>query len=90
MSSAFVSFVVIGFLPLFAFVYEAIFPNSLEEPFVLSSIMTSGAFFVVGALKSRFVAEKWWIAGLETLAIGGVTAVLAYAIGAGLESWVGS
>lgn len=86
--TTFISFVVVGFLPLAAFVYEAIFEGAVEEPFLWSSIMTSVAFFTVGAFKSRFIAEKWWRSGLETLVVGGIAAVLAYGLGALLEGIV--
>jgi len=87
--TTFVSFVVIGFLPLFAFIYEALFPAAVDSPFFWSALMTSAGFFVVGALKSRFVAQRWWLAGAETLVMGGTAAVLAYAVGAFLKSLVG-
>lgn len=51
--------------------------------------MTGIAFLVVGALKSRFVAQRWWLSGSETLVMGGSAAAIAYAIGAILESVVG-
>lgn len=88
-ATTFVSFVVIGLLPLLAYIYEALFPTALDSPFFWSALMTSAGFFVVGALKSRFVAQRWWFSGIETLAMGGTAAALAYAIGAILKDLVG-
>jgi hypothetical protein len=43
--------------------------------------MTGVAFAAVGAMKSRFVDQAWWRSALETVAIGSLAAVLAYAAG---------
>jgi vacuolar iron transporter family protein len=48
--------------------------------------MTAVAFLVVGGVRSRFVDQQWWRSAIETLAVGGLAAVLAYAVGALLQS----
>jgi len=87
-ASTLIAFLTIGFLPLAAFVYDLIAPGALERAFVWSAAMTGIAFFVVGGLKSRFVEQTWWRSGLETLAVGGLAASLAYAVGALLKGVV--
>lgn len=77
----FVAFVVVGFIPLLPFVVLFSTTVAASRMFVLSAIMTAAAFFVVGAAKSRFVNEHWVRSGLETLAMGGGAASLAYLVG---------
>ena len=43
--------------------------------------MTGAAFFAVGACKSRFIDESWYVSGLKTLAIGAVAAACAFTVG---------
>ena len=77
----FFAFIAIGFLPLVAFLANLVFPQSVSQPFLWSTILTGVGFFTVGAIKSRFVADCWYLAGLETLSVGGVAAALAFAAG---------
>jgi VIT1/CCC1 family predicted Fe2+/Mn2+ transporter len=83
--STFVAFVLVGALPLLAFIYDLAVPGALGATFALSAVMTAVAFFLVGALKARFVDQTWWRSGLETLAVGSLAAALAYAAGAILQ-----
>lgn len=78
------SFLAIGILPLIVFLIDYVSP--LRDPFFYSSIVTAGAFFIVGAVKARFVSQKWYLAGLETVFVGGIAAGLAYAVGMALKS----
>lgn len=76
-----VAFIIVGLIPLAAFIFNLMAPVKLANPYLASTLLTGVAFFFVGAAKSRFVDEPWHRAGLETLAIGGSAAALAYAVG---------
>ena len=86
--ATFSAFVTVGFLPLSVFVYDAATPGDVANTLGWSAVMTAGAFVVVGAVKARFVDQPWWRSALETLAVGGTAAVLAYAAGALLQQLV--
>jgi VIT1/CCC1 family predicted Fe2+/Mn2+ transporter len=79
------SFLVIGAIPLLPFLI-AWFAHIEGDPFLISTALTVLAFFIVGAVKSRFVQQSWWASGLETLAVGAIAAGLAFACGWGLRS----
>jgi len=77
----FLSFNVIGFIPLLAYVLSY-FSNSFRgNTFTLSVILTSVAFFIVGSVKGRIVGMRWFFSGFETLLIGGAAAIIAYIVG---------
>ncbi|TAN47190.1 MAG: hypothetical protein EPN21_18310 [Methylococcaceae bacterium] len=86
--STFVAFVVVGAVPLAPYVWEWLAPGSVPAAFLPSLIATAVAFFMVGTLKSGFVAQRWYWAGLETLVIGGIAAGLAYMVGYLLQNLV--
>jgi VIT1/CCC1 family predicted Fe2+/Mn2+ transporter len=88
-TATFVAFLAVGFIPLCAFLLDIMSLVELRNPFLWSSIMTGAAFFVVGAFKSRFVAQRWWLSGLETLAVGGAAATIAYIVGTLLKDVAG-
>lgn len=77
----FLAFMAIGILPLIAFLADLLFPHLVSRPFLWSTCLTGIGFFIVGAVKSRFVDDRWYLAGLETLSVGGVAAALAFAAG---------
>jgi len=77
----FVAFALIGFLPLIAFILDFLFEIPGSRPFLWSTVLTGMSFFTVGAIKSRFVQDRWYMSGLETLAVGSCAAGLAYLTG---------
>jgi len=84
--ATFTAFLAVGFLPLAVFALDLVTPGSIDGAFPWSAVMTGIAFLVVGAMKARFVDQGWLRAALETLAVGGLAAGLAYAAGALLQN----
>lgn len=79
--STFISFALIGFIPLIAYTFSPIFKLSENTAFISASIATLTALFIVGATKSKFSTKHWLTSGMETLIIGGLAATIAYLVG---------
>lgn len=86
--STFTAFVLVGVLPLVAFMYEEVSSGSIKEPFIWSAGVTGLAFFAIGAIKGKVVGQRWYTAGAETLAVGGAAAGLAFLVGVLLKGIV--
>lgn len=76
-----VAFVLVGLIPLVPFLLSYFTGFGVGRPYLASTVMTGVAFFSVGTAKSWFIDESWIRAGLETLAVGGAAAGLAYLVG---------
>jgi VIT1/CCC1 family predicted Fe2+/Mn2+ transporter len=85
--ATFLAFLLAGFVPLSPF----FLPVSLQGNtiFLLSTLATMLTFFLIGIAKGRALERSWLGSGLETLAVGGAAALLAYGAGAGLRAVVG-
>ncbi len=79
-----VAFVVVGAAPLLPFAIDVIPNVTIPSTFACSAVLGGIAFFFIGVAKARFVEHSIWRSGLETLAIGGIAAVLAYIVGVAL------
>jgi VIT1/CCC1 family predicted Fe2+/Mn2+ transporter len=84
-TTTFLAFVIVGLLPLGAFLATFVLSVDIRHPFVWSVVCTSLAFLAVGAIKSRFVDQPWYWSALETLFVGGTAAGLAYVVGVALR-----
>jgi len=89
-AATFSAFVLAGAVPLLPFIIALLLPGDLSRPFLWSSGMTGLTFFMVGALKGRFVGYRWFLSSLETLTVGGCAAGLAYFSGVLLRGLVGT
>lgn len=75
----FAAFVAVGALPLVPLVLE---PWMGDGVFATSAVLTLATFFGIGVAKGRVLGHPWLRSGLETLAVGGGAALLAWAGGA--------
>lgn len=79
--ATFVAFLLVGLIPLLPYLCNWLSPGMIADTFLWSSLLTAAAFFWVGAVKARFVNQSRIIGAVETVAIGGVAAALAYGVG---------
>lgn len=77
--STFSAFLLCGLIPLLPFLF------GLPGAFPLAAALTGAVFFVIGSVKSQWSMSRWWQSGLETLALGGIAAALAYVAGVLLQ-----
>jgi VIT1/CCC1 family predicted Fe2+/Mn2+ transporter len=85
--STFIAFNVIGFVPLAAYVMNPLLNLSPLQVFTATACFTLLALFCVGAIKAKIIGMKRWVwAGIETMAIGGAAAAIAYLVGYALKN----
>ncbi|MDO6747356.1 VIT1/CCC1 transporter family protein [Gilvimarinus sp. 1_MG-2023] len=80
-AATFVAFVVLGSLPLLPFFIGAFWQGAFSQPYWWSSALTGLGFVVVGAAKGGIVKAPVLGSALETLAVGGGAAALAFIVG---------
>lgn len=80
----FISFVLVGFVPLVIYVVD--YALTIKLPlFLISSVLTSLAFISIGWLRSFVTETNIWKSIAETLLLGAIAASLAYFVGDILE-----
>jgi VIT1/CCC1 family predicted Fe2+/Mn2+ transporter len=83
--ATFVAFLAIGAIPLLPFLVNLVLPGTFGFPFAAAAILTGVAFALVGTLKALVIGQSLWRGGLETVALGGAAASVAYAVGVLLQ-----
>ena len=81
----FMSFVVVGLIPLLTYILEFLGIITLSYVFVISCVLTSIAFIIIGYLRSYVTHTNKAKSILETLALGALAALTAYFVGDVLE-----
>jgi VIT1/CCC1 family predicted Fe2+/Mn2+ transporter len=88
-TATFVSFLLVGMVPLVSFVLASFIPSLRQSQFTYSIILTGLAFLGVGAIRAKVVREKVIRSSLETFLIGSVAAGLAFGVGYFLKMLIG-
>jgi VIT1/CCC1 family predicted Fe2+/Mn2+ transporter len=83
-TATFVSFILVGLIPLLVYVFDFIAVSSLPL-FFLSSLFAGIGFLVVGFLKAYVTKENRIKSVVETFLLGGSAAAIAYYLGYFLE-----
>ena len=81
----FLSFQVVGLVPLLAYTVDYIFKLNIENLFLVASILTALSFIAIGLLKSYVTHTSRFRGISETLILGIIAAVIAYFVGDVLE-----
>lgn len=78
------AFVAAGAVPLLPF----IFAGGTGGGAIWSTALTFAALFGIGAARALLTAERWWVAGSETLGLGALVAAAAYGASALVASLI--
>ncbi|QTN37699.1 VIT1/CCC1 transporter family protein [Cryomorphaceae bacterium] len=81
----FVSFILVGLIPLLVYVYDYAADGLELDLFAWSCVMTGGAFVLIGYLKARVTENDILRSIAETLFLGAAAAILSYVVGNYLE-----
>lgn len=83
--ATFISFVSVGFIPLFIYVFDLLFGLRSDNNFLVAALLTMAAFLVIGYFRSRVTHSSKLKAIAETLLLGVIAAAAAYLVGNVLE-----
>ncbi|MBI4117558.1 MAG: VIT1/CCC1 transporter family protein [Parcubacteria group bacterium] len=88
----FISFLVVGMVPLSVYLVDFLAPiaTGFQSRFSLAIILTTLAFALIGFLKSSVTHSNTWRGVIETVLLGSLAAAISYGVGSGLERVIGS
>ncbi|MDE0802150.1 MAG: VIT1/CCC1 transporter family protein [Acidimicrobiales bacterium] len=87
-AATFGAFCMAGVVPLLPFVVELVGGMTLGSPFAVSAMATGLAFLLIGAVRGRVTGGSSLRSALQTLALGGTAASLAFGVGLALRTVV--
>ena len=85
----FISFVIIGLIPLITFILSYFFQSIAKHEFLYASILTGISFLVVGAIRGEVVKKHPVKSAIEIFLVGSIAALIAFAVGHFLRNLVG-
>lgn len=80
-TATFLSFVIVGFIPLLSFVIAPLHSSINDSKFLISIILTSLAFLVIGGIKGMITGKKIVLSAIESFLIGSLAALIAFIVG---------
>ncbi|MGI8893975.1 MAG: VIT1/CCC1 transporter family protein [Bacteroidia bacterium] len=83
--ATFISFVLVGLIPLLVYVYQYLTNTPVNNIFLVSSILTGIGFIIIGYLRSYVTHTNRLKSIFQTLLLGAIAAGLAYYVGAFLK-----
>ncbi len=84
----FLAFIIVGVVPLLAYLADEVFDLGLENPFSITIVLAGLAFAGIGLLKSRVAKAPVLSSVVETLILGLVASGASFYIGRWLEALV--
>lgn len=87
--ATFISFVIVGSIPIIAYAIGMIFNIWQGKEFLVSIIFTTCAFVLIGRIRGKITNTNRLHSVVETLIIGGVAAIVAYSVGFFLKGIIG-
>jgi len=82
----FFSFLCFGTIPLWFYTgFAETHRFGTTDMFIVAAFATAFAVFLLGAFKSRYTKQRWWLSGIIMVVNGCSTAIAAYFLGYGLE-----
>src|SRR3989344_3670423 len=88
-ASTYFGFLMIGIIPLLAYVLSYFLPLFQKNTFSIAIAMTLVALIIIGVIKRYVTKKDLWKSVIETIFVGGAAAVIAYYIGFFLRWLVG-
>ena len=79
--STYFGFIIIGIIPLLAYVLSYFFTFFQQNTFKIAVLMTLIAMITIGVIKRYVTKKDLWKSVFETVFIGGAAAFIAYYIG---------